>query len=410
MAREGDFSAPTKRILAGRAGYQCSHPDCDKITIGPAEALDDVSSTGEAAHIYSASIKGPRGRGNLTLEQLKSIENGFWACKNHARLIDTNGGDGFTAEQLKSWKFLHEEKIKKHQGRINRGVSWVNSIKIIKSPLFEKEERIFLGKVTLIHSKVNASGKSHILDLLNSLSSFEYLDRWLNGVTSFEIDFFNPDRYTLSIELDNGEITTKFNKNTEIFNPVTMMINNFNNSSIEIFYDQMKNDIIDALCKYLDVDRSRLFEIFKNIGKSKYSLIKKVEVKNEEVFIKIKKNNFSLNFYDISGGEISMVLFELMLSKLQIYSKYTPCLFLVDLPSTKFFQNEIENYSKYLLSSEINFQTVITSTFLPSVSTINQFNNYELIKEKNITHIKTYNNELIQKERENTCECCGTVL
>lgn len=46
-----EFLEATKRILAGRSGYHCSHPNCDMITIGPGDKHDQTSSVGEAAHI-----------------------------------------------------------------------------------------------------------------------------------------------------------------------------------------------------------------------------------------------------------------------------------------------------------------------------------------------------------------------
>jgi hypothetical protein len=55
MAQREEFSDDTKRIIAQRAGYRCSFPNCDRVTIGPGKAFDDVILVGEAAHIYSAS-------------------------------------------------------------------------------------------------------------------------------------------------------------------------------------------------------------------------------------------------------------------------------------------------------------------------------------------------------------------
>ena len=124
-----NFLDSTKKILAGRAAYQCSHPNCEVVTIGPGENFDQINSIGEAAHIYSASENGPRGQNGLSEADLKSIKNGIWMCKNHARLIDTNSGDGFTADQLKAWKYLHEESIKKTQGRISRNIGWLKKKK-----------------------------------------------------------------------------------------------------------------------------------------------------------------------------------------------------------------------------------------------------------------------------------------
>lgn len=59
MARD-DFTAPTKKRLAGRAGHRCSNPDCQTLTIGPQPGGNGTISLGEAAHITAAAPGGPR--------------------------------------------------------------------------------------------------------------------------------------------------------------------------------------------------------------------------------------------------------------------------------------------------------------------------------------------------------------
>ncbi|OKY25572.1 ATP-binding protein [Thalassotalea sp. PP2-459] len=224
--KKTNFLVKTKNVLAGRAGYQCSHPNCNVITIGPGESADTVSSIGEAAHIFSASLNGPRGQGGLSDDELRDIENGFWACKIHARLIDTNSGNGFTAEQLKAWRALQETKIKLHQGRIQRQLFWLNSLKIKECSVFSDEQEIYFGKVTFICGSKNASGKSTILDFINSISSYEYLESRVSSGQSFryELELFNPDSNELQIRYDNGAVLSKLNKEDVPFNPIPVEI------------------------------------------------------------------------------------------------------------------------------------------------------------------------------------------
>src|SRR5438046_8944063 len=75
-----EFSARTKRIIAGRAGYECSFPGCGRVTIGPGAKSDQIESTGVAAHIFPASPAGPRKVGTLDPANRKSPENGIWLC------------------------------------------------------------------------------------------------------------------------------------------------------------------------------------------------------------------------------------------------------------------------------------------------------------------------------------------
>lgn len=58
---------------------------------------------GEAAHITAAAAGGPRYDARLTREERRSIENGIWMCRHHARLVDTDE-DNYSAETLRLWK------------------------------------------------------------------------------------------------------------------------------------------------------------------------------------------------------------------------------------------------------------------------------------------------------------------
>ncbi|UJD79450.1 hypothetical protein FS595_06960 [Serratia rubidaea] len=114
MAKRDDFSEKTKKILASRAGFRCSFPACDAITVGPSEESDTaISNVGVACHITAAA----KGRGarrydpNMSPEQRKSIQNGIWMCGRHSIEIDKDEAR-FTVEKLKHWKIIAEERAR----------------------------------------------------------------------------------------------------------------------------------------------------------------------------------------------------------------------------------------------------------------------------------------------------------
>lgn len=99
-----DFKVITKDILAKRAGYHCSNPDCRKLTIGPNKKKDKSSSIGVAAHIVAASNGGPRsGAARLSFDEISSIDNGIWLCSNCASLIDKDE-ERYSINVLRNWK------------------------------------------------------------------------------------------------------------------------------------------------------------------------------------------------------------------------------------------------------------------------------------------------------------------
>ena len=389
---KSNFLAKTKNILAGRAGYQCSHPNCNVITIGPGESPDTVSSIGEAAHIFSASLNGPRGQGGLSNEELSALENGFWACKNHARLIDTNSGKGFTAEQLKAWRALHETKIKLHQGRIQRQLFWLNSLKINECKVFADEQEIYFGKVTFICGAKNASGKSTILDFINSISSFECLDSRVNSCQSFryELELFNPDFNELQIRYDNGSVLSKLNKQNVHFNPMPVEVFRYDLAFLKKLHQDERDDQA-KFTEYFGIDKFKLNNLLSALGTSKYSNISSAYIEFQEadeddedfndghyLCVVLKGNSFPLNFSSLSSGQQSMLSLELISELVQAHAKYKQSILLFNLQSTSFDDATFGNYLKFLMSSDIGFQTVITSVRHPICEEIKLLNYYSL--------------------------------
>lgn len=110
MSKRDDFTPTTKRIMAERVGWRCSFPNCGRITIGPKMGEHDKSlNLGEAAHIVAAAKDGPRFDENTTAEYRKSIHNGIWMCRSHARFIDSDYTE-FSVDTLKLWKNEAEER------------------------------------------------------------------------------------------------------------------------------------------------------------------------------------------------------------------------------------------------------------------------------------------------------------
>ncbi len=111
MRDRDDFSASTRRILAERAGQQCSNPYCGRPTSGPSEGVSGKSTVlGKAAHITAAAERGARYDASLTAEQRKSVENGIWLCAECADRVDKpENAERYPVELLKWWKALQED-------------------------------------------------------------------------------------------------------------------------------------------------------------------------------------------------------------------------------------------------------------------------------------------------------------
>lgn len=110
MADRDDFSEPTKRFVALRAGHHCSFPGCPQRTVGPSdESPTAVTNIGEAAHICAAA-PGPGSRRyveSMSPEERSHIDNAVWLCATYARLIDRDSAI-YTIECLRQMKRDHE--------------------------------------------------------------------------------------------------------------------------------------------------------------------------------------------------------------------------------------------------------------------------------------------------------------
>jgi len=163
-----NFAARIKRIVAERAGFLCSYPNCDRLTLGPGAENDEISNSGTAAHIYSATVGGPRGQGILSEEELKHSDNAIWLCRNHGTLIDNNRGDRFPPQLLLSYKQMHEARIAHEQQGLYSPIGWIHEVRLDESPIFINRSSFMLAKLNLVIGD-NATGKSALCEWISGI-------------------------------------------------------------------------------------------------------------------------------------------------------------------------------------------------------------------------------------------------
>lgn len=107
--RRIDFGLVTRQLLHAAAGQRCCFRTCLRLTSGVSRKHGDdcERGVGVAAHVYSAAQQGPRGRGGLTPEQVRSASNGLWMCSLHGREVD-DFQDEYPAEDLLRMKAVRE--------------------------------------------------------------------------------------------------------------------------------------------------------------------------------------------------------------------------------------------------------------------------------------------------------------
>ena len=216
------FSKKTKRLVAERAGYTCSFPGCNQLTVGPAHDASKSDTTGIAAHIYSAALSGggPRGTGNLSEQELKSVQNAIWLCAHHANLIDKRLGRDYSADTLHCYKLLHETRIAHELSGIHTPFGWVNKFSTHSSPIFRSSFEIELAKLNLIVGG-NSVGKTAICEWIAGIQNPQYLERWemlypdILKRLSISTEFFYPNLSSIEVNF-LGENYPRYKLNGEL--------------------------------------------------------------------------------------------------------------------------------------------------------------------------------------------------
>ena len=208
--REAEFTKATRELTARRAGFRCSFPSCDRITVGPSADVDKSSCIGIAAHIYAATAGGPRGSNDLSTEELKSPANAIWLCEDHASLIDKHKGLEYPRELLIGYKALHEARIAREFSGIHAPFGWVKNLIIHSSPLLAEPTEIELARLTLFVGG-NSIGKTALCEWLAATTDAHYMKRWSAAKTprgldrlSVEVNYLDPMSHSAKVSFLSG--------------------------------------------------------------------------------------------------------------------------------------------------------------------------------------------------------------
>lgn len=208
MGRRADFSAATRRIIAERAGYQCSVLNCGRLTVGPGSGRNQVMNVGTAAHIYAASPGGPRGTGGLSAAERSEPENGIWCCYSHGKAIDSDNGGVFSAVQLKAWKRLHEaRKNAELTGAPQDRFGLVESISVNSAAASLAGRKFELGMRNFITGP-NASGKTILTKLIASVAYPDHVAKLSRTRdVDIEVRWFDPHTHDVATTGRSGNVT-----------------------------------------------------------------------------------------------------------------------------------------------------------------------------------------------------------
>lgn len=361
-----DFSPKTKDLVAARAAYRCSFPECDRTTIGPGAASDETASVGVASHIFAASQGGPRGTGGLTGEELVQPENCIWLCGNHARLVDTNRGSKYPPALLLSFKSLHEARIARELQGLPSPFGWFHEVRIPLSPIFSPHGVVRLGKLNLLVGN-NGTGKSALCEWIGGFSNIQKLDRWRNRRTKTEplevsLKLFQPEEIILGLKIDDAGHVSYWENGTQVplnANPARVLFPKARGLTTTTGLDDLQ-----LFALLLDVDESQVLSLCQAVHDYEHSTVKNLRFAEDDdgvirLTADVSGTHPGLSFRMLSGREQERVFIELATAAARAYAQYVPTLLILDACVTIFFDGWFELYANHFNDANSLFQTIV---------------------------------------------------
>lgn len=360
MPKRYNFSEKTKKIIAGRAGYQCSFPGCKKVLIGPGNNDNEITCIGECAHIYSASDGGPRGKTFLNESVIKSPENGIYLCRNHHRIIDANRGKEYSPSDLLSFKAKHEALIARQLGNNPISQGWINRVSLQCRSMFKNDINIRLGKITHLYG-TNNSGKTFFCNCIYNSIQNKDNDNSKEYKISFEIDNVSEDKLTYSSDKLEGNNYFLGNNSFPIC-PINLKVVYLS----EVL--QFTKDHVNDFAKCFNVDEKTILSVLHSKFFDGLST-KRVEIKirrtkpylMREICI-INKNNIRVGLNSCASSEVARFLTDVGIILSRFLSYQSMVLYIIDWCIISVLDDNNLNELLSCLESNNNlFQTIIIS-------------------------------------------------
>lgn len=358
MGKRQKFRLTTKHTIAQRAAYRCSFPECDRLTVGPGMAPDERQLLGDAAHIYSAASKGPRGQGTLSDAQLRSAQNGIWLCTPHHRMIDPKSGRDYPPNILLSYKHLHESKVAREIGQPVCPFGWVEELEVITSPIVRTPMRIRFGKATIFRGE-NGSGKTTVSRYLESASFPEVISSWLQSTPSterheYKVIYRRPEHHCLDVSLEAGRLTYRLDGSEVPFNPVPIGVVRLPQSALKGM-----GPFISDLARVFDLAPTLIRQALGSLSIRLPGIVQKLRVADDD-HIEISTDGLKFRgFESLSGGEQKMFLLECGIALAQFLASYHSTLLILDDGLHGLEQERRAEYLNRLNAPGNFFQTIL---------------------------------------------------
>lgn len=359
ITTRANFSPSTKRIIAQRAGYRCSIPACRALTIGPGKMPNQISNTGTACHIFSASPNGPRGQGGLQNAEIQQATNGIWMCRKHGALVDTNQGNAYPASLLISLKNLHESWVTREQGGIATPYGWIQKLELLNTPISKHPQTLQLGKVTLVIGG-NSTGKSALCEWLMGTTDPTALWRWVKPFNSacqlrYRITYYTEEEHQILVETGRDEVQYSLDGQAAPYNPLPFRVI----AVMEERKHDPKKTHLQQISELLNINTFTARNAIYSLEASN-PVIQKIRINSDEsVDIVIRGTPIEATWNSISHSEQVKLVIELALILAKTTSRYLPTLLVLEWGVARLDNLGLSLIANRLADPQCKFQSVI---------------------------------------------------
>ena len=315
IRNRAEFSQKTRELTAQRAGYKCSFPNCNRVTVGPNKHPDKLS------------------------------------C----------------------YKALHEARIAHKLTGVPTPFGWVDSMKIHTSSLFVDDIEFYLAKLTLITGG-NSVGKTALCQWLASVAHAHYLEGWAKVPIDrkrlfFGVSYHDPEPHTVSVSfLSDGCPEYKLDTT-----PTTIPT-----TPLKIIYPQYiphlnnyreEQDDLNLISGALNLHPYELKALCDDIATNGSDNVKSAwfEENDEGCYLiaEVEGNELSpCRFHDLSDSQRDRVIMELGILAANQFAAMCPTLLILHSGNSsgfwRFDKDRLKLYSDFLGSPTCKFQTVVS--------------------------------------------------
>ena len=252
------------------------------------------------------------------------MSNGIWLCADHARLIDTSRGLGYSAPLLRGWRQLHEAFLTHEMRGLVPLCTLITEVNVRHGPEALKVRPVALSALNIITGP-NNSGKTILLDLLARAGRGDRLtDRPWYGDLAADIHWFDPQPHLLQLHLgdDGVEVLHDHRRAPSSATPFR---------TVTIGTPRRPASGLDYWASLLDLDRHAFLSLLREVPQCVRGEVSQVDVVNEIPVVSLHSlpDPIRLDEGAVHGGA-AMVLLEVAIALAQSHSLTGPTLLLID--------------------------------------------------------------------------------